>query len=146
MAERSRRPHRRPSRIRLFPLVLVGVLTIAACGSADRSPSGRSSPDSGVTGMITLGPACPVARQAAPCKARPYAARVLIRGLSDGRVVSTVHSSSTGRFRVDLAPGTYTLVPLSPRPGVPPVASAVPVTVVAHRHRAVTIQYDTGIR
>jgi hypothetical protein len=61
-------------------------------------------------------------------------------------VGDTIRSDAAGRFRVHLAPGAYKLIPLNPRPNVPPAASAVKVNVVAGHYSIVTIRYDTGIR
>jgi len=48
--------------------------------------------------------------------------------------------------RVDLAPGTYQLVPVSPHPGMPPFGQSQTITVVAGLYSQVTIAYDSGIR
>jgi hypothetical protein len=93
-----------------------------------------------------LGPVCPVARQVVRCPDRQFAARVKVLNASGRQVGKTIRSNAAGRFHVALSPGAYTLVPLSPRPNVPPAASTVKVNVVAGHSVTVTIRYDSGIR
>jgi len=97
-------------------------------------------------GRITLGGGCPVARQVVSCPDRPFVAQVKVVNTSGRPVGNTIRSDAAGRFRVALAPGAYKLIPLNPRPNVPPAASPVSVKVVAGRYSIVTVRYDTGIR
>ncbi len=121
-------------------LVLVAlVVAVAACG-ATRPPA-----DSGIQGRVFIGPLCPVVQEGVPCPDAPFEASIRVRRAS-GKVVTTVHSSKDGRFRVKLARGEYVLEPLSPNEGAPPQAGAVPVRVRAHAFTRVTITYDSGIR
>jgi hypothetical protein len=66
----------------------------------------------------------------------------------DGSVsqVADVRADAAGHFRVDLAPRTYQLVPVSPHPGRPPLGKSQTVTVVTGLYSQVTIADDSGIR
>lgn len=125
-------------------LLLAGAiaLAIAATGCAKKpavEPIGRT----GIEGKVTIGPQCPVQRADSPCPDSPYEARIQVRD-SSGKVVVTFISNADGTFRIDVAPGRYTLVPQS---GMPlPHAEPVDVTVVEGRYTRVDIAYDSGIR
>jgi hypothetical protein len=123
-------------------VVGAGVLTLllAACGAGL-----GAQPGTGIEGLITTGPMCP--NQQSPCPDRPVATEVLVLDVS-GQQVTTFKSDSTGHFKVDLPPGTYTLKPVtsSSAPGVPPYASVTTVTVVQGKYTSVQLRFDTGIR
>ena len=123
----------------LVALVL-GVLFLAGCAG---SPA--VSPGTGIRGVVLVGPTCPVERLSSPCPPNPIAATVDVRDANDHEV-ARVHSGSDGRFQVQLAAGTYSLLgqPLNGN-GLPrPVPVAAVVT--AGRYTAVTVEYDSGIR
>ncbi len=124
------------------PAVLIALasLSLAACGLRPSAPA-----NTGVEGVMTIGPTCPVQRIDQPCPDRPFAGEVSVRDGS-GSEVADVHADAAGHFRVDLAPGTYQLVPVSPHPGVPPSGKPQSVIVVAGAYTHVTLQYDSGIR
>ena len=126
--------------VRLFVLVAALLAAVAACGAAVKAPA-----DSGVKGRVFIGPLCPVVQEGVPCPDAPYEASIRVRRAS-GKVVKTVRSGEDGRFRVNLAPGRYMLVPLSPHEGAPPYAGPLTVRVRAHGFTRVTISYDSGIR
>ena len=123
-------------------VLLVLVAGLAACGAGSAAPA-----DSGVRGIVLIGPMCPVVQEGVPCPDRPFEATIRVhRGSADGKVVAAARSGADGRFRVNLAPGRYVLEPLAPRPGSPPYASPVAVEVRPHAFTRVTIGFDSGIR
>ena len=129
--------------------VIAAALAVLAAGALVALaawPRSAAPSDSGVSGLVLLGPLTPVEQVGAPANERPYEAdvRVLRAGTDD--VVTYTRSGKDGRFRVNLAPGRYTVIAESPENAVLPSASPVDVTVVAHRFTAVTIDFDTGIR
>jgi hypothetical protein len=121
----------------LFLVFVVG----ARCGGDDNpAPVG-----SGIEGSVTIGPLCPVVREDTPCPDGPFQAEIVITNAS-GNKVARAASDEEGRFRVDLPPGTYTLVPQSPNAGAPPQAPEQQVEVAEGAYTQVTVQYDSGIR
>ena len=120
--------------------IIAGVVVLAGCGAPQPSQVGT-----GIRGMVVVGPTCPVERLNSPCPPHPLAATVVIRDRNDVEV-ARVASGSDGRFQVELAAGSYTLLGqpingnLLPRP-MP--ASAV---VRAGSYTSVTVEYDSGIR
>ncbi|TMD66163.1 MAG: hypothetical protein E6I84_06190 [Chloroflexi bacterium] len=83
-------------------------LAIAACGTP------AAQPGTGIQGSVQVGPTCPVERINSPCPPHPMAATVVVR-TGNGAEVTRFHSGPDGRFKVDLAPGSYTLIGLRGR-------------------------------
>jgi hypothetical protein len=134
-----------PARGNSIPLILA---TIGAGACSAAVPARAALPDSGIRGLVVIGPTCPVERYPPDpaCGPRPYVATIAVRGAVSHRLLRSVRSSSTGRFTVRLLPGTYVLEP-SPGPGIArPVPSGRAIRVVAHRFAFARIEYDSGIR
>ena len=125
-------------------IVVVAVLAgLVACGGATDQSAVR---DSGIEGLVLIGPSCPVVVQGQDCDDKPYAGEVRVVDRANGRVVETARSGADGRFRVALAPGDYTLEPVSPNAGGLPFGKPVDVTVRPHTFEQVTVSFDSGIR
>lgn len=120
--------------------LFAAVSIAAACDNGDGVPL-----DSGIQGIVTIGPVCPVEQANSPCPDKTYAATIVAED-ANGDEVARAQSGEDGRFRVELAPGRYTLVPHSPNEGAPPQASEQQVEVRAGEYTQVAIQYDSGIR
>ncbi len=100
---------------------------------------------SGLEGVVTLGPLCPVQQLGVPCPDRVYSATLVVLD-TDGVEVARVTSGGDGWYRVAVAPGEYTLVPQTPS-GVPlPFAGSIEVVVVDGVYSVVDVAYDSGIR
>jgi hypothetical protein len=121
---------------RLFYLI-VPLVIIAACGSIPPTPS-----DSGIEGVVTIGPMCPVIRVDTPCPDKPYQATLTILTRNNKKVMQ-FRTDDEGRFRVDLAPGDYILHPETPNIVR---AADIPFTVAAHQFTHLDVSYDSGIR
>jgi hypothetical protein len=130
---------------RRTPFVFAALLiaALAAGWSCDDGPNGVPL-DSGIEGTVTIGPVCPVVQENSPCPDEPYAASIDIED-GDGDVLATATSGDDGQFRVDLVPGTYTLVPQPGDSGLP-FAEEQEVEVAAGAYTHVEVQYDSGIR
>jgi hypothetical protein len=129
---------------------LGGGLVALAWGRSDVAALGDltgcgATVTSGITGVVLIGPMCPVMRLDDPCPDQPFAATLLIRD-SQGRELCTVSSGDDGRFQVDLPAGSYEVVPVAGGASGPPFAAAQWVTVVPGQYTAVTVTYDSGIR
>ena len=122
-------------------LATLAVLVVA-CGPG---PSPIASPVGGISGITLAGPTCPVERPGDPaCAPRPVAgATILIRDAS-GADAATIVTDASGRFRVALPPGVYTVVS-QPIEGL--MGNPAPVDVeVGDSDVTVELSYDTGIR
>ncbi len=128
------------SGLRVFVLVAAALALMAArCG--DNPPPSSS----GIEGLVTIGPMCPVERVDTPCPDKTYAATIVVLN-ADGDEVARTQSGEDGRFRVDVAPGTYTLAPQSPNGGGLPHAPEQTVEVRDRDYTHVDVQFDSGIR
>jgi len=116
---------------------LLFVLFLTAC-----LPTPQPS-DSGIEGIVTIGPMCPVMQEDVPCPDQPYQADLTIL-TPNGKKVIQFQTDESGRFRVELAPGEYVLHPESPN-GLP-FAQDIPFRVDEHRFTLLEISYDSGIR
>ena|ERR1041385_4319043 len=129
------------------------VIVAAAChGGSDGPTAPQSSSSTLVTGrlsgVVTIGPNCPVEQIDKPCPTSPdaYALRkVLVYDAQGSRLLSTVDIDSQGLYVIDLVPATYR-VDLK-KSGVDR-ASGVPTTVEIHANTVtkLDIGVDTGIR
>jgi hypothetical protein len=117
-------------------LILVAAFAVlAGAGGAGSTPS------SGLRGTVAV--PLPVCLQDQPCNKK--SAGVKLRFWRAGRPVASVVSGEGGRYRIALAPGTYTVSSpsaMQPKGSVRPS----PVRVVAGRFRVVEFFVDTGIR
>jgi hypothetical protein len=118
------------------------VLILLLSGCASRA---ASSADSGVRGVVLLGPMCPVQSSQSPCPDRPLGG-ALIRVLRDGDVVTEVHAGDDGRFTAALDPGSYVLQAVTKTGGPGMFAKPLDVTVPSRGFVEVTVTVDTGIR
>lgn len=127
------------------PMLLVLALlalALSACGAGGPT----SAPDSGIRGLVTLGPTCPVQVEGdpQPCSTT-YAATLEIHDQASDKLITTVASGADGHFEVRLAPGTYRIVPQVAE--VLPIAAPLEdIVVAAGRFTEVQVDFDSGIR
>ncbi|MEA2536923.1 MAG: Carboxypeptidase regulatory-like domain [Chloroflexota bacterium] len=152
-------PSNRPRpRLGLVAVLVAIALGLAAC-TAPAAPS-SSSPASGlvasasagnISGVALAGPVCPVERPGdSACAARPVGGAVIVVTRPDGSEVTRVTTAPDGRFNLNLAPGSYVLVP-QPVEGLLGTAPSIPIAVgpagqPAPSSSPVIVDYDTGIR
>jgi hypothetical protein len=113
------------------------------------SPASPVGGSGSVTGYLHLGPTCPVERIPPDpnCAERAYGdAKVDIRLKSSGTLAERLVSDATGSFRVDIAPGTYTITAGPKTGGFLPRCNETEVVVTANKVTNVDIFCDTGIR
>ncbi len=101
--------------------------------------------ESGVRGLVTIGPMCPVLQKNVPCPDLPFSTKIVIEDEA-GIEIASIVSGDDGLFQIELDPGSYVLVPESPNPGAPPMAQELAVEVAGDEFTEVLIQYDSGIR
>ena len=125
---------------RLAPL-LVGICLAAGCGSAAGQSTGAaaSAPRSGIQGD-TVSLICGGASSGGQgCQRHPVKATVVVRRLPSRRTVATVRSDGSGRFAVDLPPGSYQLQARAS--GALIWARVVSARVRRHRITRVTVSF-----
>jgi len=128
-----------------LPLVLAaGLLTVVACG--EQRPAAK--PDSGVTGIVNLGPQCPVESSKDPCKDQPAAGVTVVvyrqipgEAYVAGKEVARTTTAADGTFTVALAPGEYVV---TAKAGMS--CELEDARVTQGRYAKVAVPCDTGIR
>ena len=108
----------------------------------------ETPPASGISGIVTSGPTCPVMRDPPDraCDDRPLAGAVILVLDVNGGEVARAISDTEGRFTVELAPGVYRVEP-QPVRGMMGTAAAVDIRIAADEPLAeIALGYDTGIR
>lgn len=129
---------------------LAFLILFAACHGSDSptSPANVQATYGRLTGVVTIGPNCPVETTSQPCPTPPdaYAARkILIYDEAKTHLLLTVDIDSQGSYLVELTPARYAVD--VKKAGVDR-ATGVP-TVVEIKANVVTkldISIDTGIR
>jgi len=110
--------------------------TVATVTSTDPIPV-----TGGLFGIVKRGPVTPVCRVGVPCEKPAVGIRVSF--LLDGSVVASAVTGAHGRYRVELAPGTYAVS--VPRPAG--IGGVKPQTVTVGSAMArLDLFVDTGIR
>ena len=130
-------------------IVLLVVLA-AAChdSTSPTEPASQQVVHGRLSGVVTIGPNCPVETTTNPCPTPPgaYAARkVLVYDEAKTQVLFTVDIDSQGLYVIDLVPGKYTVdvkkSGIDRASGVPAV-----VEIKANSVTKLDIAIDTGIR
>lgn len=106
---------------------------------------GEGSSSSGISGIVLLGPQCPVVRQGEECPDEPYATTLVVTSPDGAEVIKTFTSNSEGAFSVAVPPGTYAIRSAAAA-NVLPYCSLDEVQVTSGAFTDVTVSCDTGIR
>jgi hypothetical protein len=113
-------------------------LVVRSRSRAPIVPSGT-----GVYGLVTAGPTCPVEQVGNPCPPRPVAAEVDVQDM-DGRTIGTTRTDSAGRYSLSVKPGSYALVIVTGTTF--PRCPSEPVSIPSGAPLRVDVNCDTGIR
>lgn len=102
----------------------------------------------GIYGQILIDPNCPVVQSddEDECANKTYQATVVVKSQDGNAEITRFTSDIKGRFKFELKPGVYTLVPLSPDNALLPKGAPQQVTVKQNNYTKVVISYDSGIR
>jgi Carboxypeptidase regulatory-like domain len=117
-------------------VVVVAAVVLTGCASAGEAPTG------GIEGSVTAGPTCPVETQGSPCPPQVWTGTVRATA-ADGSEHEAL-TDGAGRYRMQLEPGTYSVVAVVEGSG-PPLAKPVTVTV-GDSMQTLDLQVDTGLR
>ncbi|MFZ2149575.1 MAG: hypothetical protein WAV15_00225 [Minisyncoccia bacterium] len=106
----------------------------------------KTDAKSGVTGIVTTSPTCPVERipQEPGCEPRPYSTSINIIKEGDTKIIKTIESDARGEFSVDLVPGSYIL--RAENEGIFPRCNELTVEVKSGKYTKTEMSCDTGIR
>lgn len=122
-------------------LIFVAVACLALGG-----PASASTPSSGLWGVVRRGPITPVCRVGRSCDAP--AQNIVLVFSRNGVVAKRATTNRLGKYRVALAPGSYsvTVAATPARGAIGRGLTPVRVHVVASRFSHVDFLLDTGIR
>lgn len=123
-----------------------GSATTTATTTSDGAGGGIAPFTSGVSGIVLLGPTCPVQRVPPDpaCADKPYQAAVSVYREGATKPFVNQRSGVDGRFGFALAPGNYTI---RVETGTTlPRCSSQAVVVPAEGYTTTTLYCDTGIR
>ena len=147
-------------------LLVTALATVAILGGATFVSQAQRA-GNGIYGVATIGPTCPVQHATGSgitdenCADRPYETSVSVYLVKPNtaipaiyptppgsvptvRLAATFTTGEDGKFRVNLAPGTYVLRKATIQS--PPTLPDVLATVPAGEFSEVTLQFDSGIR
>jgi len=109
-------------------------------------PQPSASGQTGISGVATAGPTCPVQKPGdSSCDPRPVAGAGMAIVDGSGAIVARTTSGIDGTFFVAVPAGTYT-VRAAPVDGLMGTPAPVSVVVVDGSASQVALDYDTGIR
>ena len=124
-------------------VALLLALGLVGCGDEQSAAT-----DSGVEGVVQLGPQCPVEVEGQPCDDKPAAAvevtvskQVPGEMYGGGEPVAHTTTDALGRFRVAVKPGAYVV---TAEAGM--FCEFMDTRVVAGEYVTVDVPCDTGIR
>ena len=123
---------------------LISSLLLVLSASNPVMDDGYPFLNSGLEGLVTVGPQCPVVREGESCPDLPYAAMLELR--QAGKLMVRFQSDAQGKFRVAVRPGSYSLEPKSPVGQFLPAAGPQTVTVLEGKFSSIAVMYDSGIR
>jgi hypothetical protein len=133
-----------PARVRragtgawLAVIVLAGML--AACGD------GEPPTDTGIEGIVTIGPMCPVVQVGQECPDAPYAAELTVL-LASGKIVARASAAEDGSYRIPLEAGDYLLQAEASDGGLFPASAGYPFSVRQGAWTRLDVTLDSGIR
>ena len=107
-------------------------------------PSETGVKTSGVAGVVTIGPTCPVERIPPEPQCAPKMYQTTIEISQSGTILKRIDTDTQGVFRVELTPGSYEFTPKggSPFPSCRPAT----ITVLPNAFTETNPSCDTGIR
>jgi hypothetical protein len=125
------------------------VIFVAGCAgtTAGASSTASAAHTTGIGGIATAGPVCPVEKipPDPSCAPRPVAGAILVVRDPSGSEIARATTAADGTFFVDLRPGGYTVEPQAVT-GLMGTARPQSVTVIGAVVSTIQIDYDTGIR
>jgi hypothetical protein len=125
---------------------IIGVVLLLAVTGCSADGGAGQPVDSGVEGRTMIDGGCPTISPDNPCPDVPLAAKITVVKDSDQSVVTTVQSGEDGRYRIPLAPGSYTLHADNLTGNFLPRGISTRLRVDQGRFETVVLMFDSGIR
>jgi hypothetical protein len=102
---------------------------------------------SGITGIVLIGPTCPVIRDAPEeqCADRPFKTNLALIKPDQSTVIKQFSSDTNGGFTINAAPGEYTIRSAAAA-NILPYCSSDTVKVNPNSYTETVVYCDSGIR
>jgi hypothetical protein len=128
------------------PLLLASLLLVVA-GCAAPATVAPPMPGTGIGGVVTAGPVCPVEKNPPDpaCAPRPVDGAILSVRDAAGTEVARVTTAADGTYFAGLPGGVYVVTP-QPAKGLLGTPGPQSVTVADGATVTLDLSYDTGIR
>ena len=128
------------------PLLLASLLLVLA-GCAAPAPAATPTPGTGIGGVVTAGPVCPVEKNPPDpaCAPRPVGGAILVIRDAAGTEVARATTAADGTYFTELPGGVYVVMP-QPAKGLLGTPGPQSVTVADGATATLDVSYDTGIR
>lgn len=112
------------------------------------TPPVTNSDNSGVEGLITYGPTCPVQHNPPEpgCADKPYKTDMTASGEASPQIVKYFSSGTDGKFRISLTPGKYIIASADTKGGLFGARFSQEVTVEKNKYTQINFTVDSGIR
>lgn len=121
----------------------------SACPEAIVATTTKPIPaSSGISGTVLLGPTCPVMRNPPDpqCADKPYSVALEVTTINGSNIIANLFSDSQGKFKVNIAPGEYTIKSVNKSSPYPRCSSNGNVSVRKNVFTEIIVSCDTGIR
>ncbi|MHB1483797.1 MAG: hypothetical protein ACYCYI_03950 [Saccharofermentanales bacterium] len=114
--------------------------------SSSQSSEISESQNSGIEGVVLIGPLHPV-EQISQINEAPYPdAIIIIRNKTSGEEIKRSFVDENGYFKIPLLPGDYILDAKNKTGSVMPISKPIDVTVLSNEFTHITVRFDSGIR
>jgi len=126
---------------RTLALLGASALVVILAGYGGAKPPA----DTGVEGIVTIGPMCPVIQVGQACPDKPYAAKLTVANRL-GKIIARGSADADGSFRIPLPAGDY-LLQAEATDGSPfPGPASLPFSVSEGAWTRLEVILDSGIR
>ena len=127
--------------------LLLATLLLVVVGCAGPATDASTTPGTGVGGVVTAGPVCPVEKNPPDpaCAPRPVDGAILAIHDAAGTEVARVTTVADGTYFAELPAGFYVVIP-QPAKGLLGTPGSQSVTVADSAAVRLDLSYDTGIR
>ncbi len=115
-----------------------------------KTPDGKTfvkeyNQESGIMGIVLLGPQCPVVREGEECPDKPFETALALTTPDGTQTIREFRSNANGEFKVSAAPGEYA-IRSAVAANILPYCSSNETITVTTGFTETTVYCDTGIR